>query len=273
MRFALIVTSLLAPILADEKPAADEAKQKSDALRSYYARTAARYEFFHDAARKLPLALTEKPLMTWTNDGDWSGDVFAWSRNERPEVIGCLLTGPARDNRRIAFQEFHLLADEAIAPTDMLGEFRWAPREGLKLTQLKDAPEPAESAALRLAQMRRLVGEFSAHIEADSTWELRLLPQPLLRYQPKEGPVIDGALFTYVWTKGTDPELLLLLECRQTDSGRAWFYAPVRFTYREVWLEHHHQEVWRGAFHREQPGGESTMIYTTRYLATFSIPD
>lgn len=274
MRMFLIVAGLLvAPLLADDKSSGNEAKQKSDALRGYYASTAARYQFFHDAAKAMPLTLTEKPLMTWTNEGDWSGDVFVWSRNDRPEVIGCLLTGPAKDNRRLAYQEFHLLADEAIAPTNMLGEYRWSPREGLQLTPLPGAPEPAESAALRLAQMRRLVGEFSAHMQADSTWELRLLPQPLLRYQPKEGPVVDGALFTYVWTKGTDPELLLLVECRKTDAGLAWFYAPVRFTNREVWLKHRNQEVWRGAFHREQPGSESTLIYTTRYLATYSIGD
>ena len=91
-----------------------------------------------------------------------------------------------------------------------------------------------------------------------------------MRYQPKEGPVVDGALFTFVWTKGTDPELVLLLECRTTREGRRWFYAPVRFTYRELWLKHREAEVWRAAVHKEEQG-DSTVIYTTRYLAT--IPD
>jgi len=199
------------------------------------------------------------------------GDVFVWNRGDRPQVIGCILTGPGDAKKRLAFQEFHLLSEDPIAPTDMQGQFRWAPKDGLKLRPLEGAPEPAEAPALRLAQMRELMADFSADMQAESTWELRLLRQPLLRYQPKEGPVVDGALFTYVWTKGTDPELVLLLECRKTKDGRKWFYAPVRFTNREVWLKHREKEVWRGAFHREEGGPESTWIYTTRYLAT--IPD
>jgi hypothetical protein len=267
----LVIVGLLATAFAGDEPTADQSKRKVDPLRDYYAKIAAKYEFFHDLAKQQPLKLIEKPVMTWTNDPDWSGDVFVWNRGERPEVIGCILTGPADNKSRIAFQEFHLLADYPIAATDMQGEFRWAPQDGLKIRPLEGAPEPAETPALRLAQMRRLMADFSAHMQAEGIWELRLLTQPLLRYQPKEGPVVDGALFTYVWTKGTDPELVLLLECRKAKEGQAWFYAPVRFTNREVWLKHRDTEVWRGPFHREQQGKESTLIYTTRYLAT--IPD
>jgi hypothetical protein len=45
-------------------------------------------------------------------------------------------------------------------------------------------------------------------------WELRLLPKPLYRYASRSQKVLDGALFAYVWTRGTDPEWLLLLEAR-----------------------------------------------------------
>jgi hypothetical protein len=272
MRISIICIALLTPVLAAaQEPPASPAQQNADTLRGFYAKTAARYEFFHDLAKPQPLKLIDKPVMAWTNDGDWSGDVFIWNQGERPAVIGCICAGPTDNKSLMVFQEFHLLSDEPIAPADMHGEFRWTPKEGLKLRPLEGAPEPAETPVLRQAQMRRLVAEFTAHMQADGTWELRLLSQPLLRYQPKEGPVVDGALFTYVWTKGTDPEMILLLECRKTKEGLAWFYAPVRFTYREVWLKHRDNEVWRGAFHREQNGRESTMIYTTRYLAT--IPD
>jgi hypothetical protein len=47
-----------------------------------------------------------------------------------------------------------------------------------------------------------------------------------------------------VWTLGTDPEVLLLLESRPTDEGYRWHYAPVRFTFRPVALEHRGKEVW-----------------------------
>jgi hypothetical protein len=267
----ILFLGLLAPVLANDEPSSNEAKSKIGALRNYYSKTAGKYEFYHDAARQQPLTFVEKPVMKWANDDDWSGDVFVWTRNERPEVIGCVLTGPADNKMRIAFQEFHLLADEPIAPADMHGAFRWAPKEGLTRRKLDAAEDPADAPALRLSQMRKLLRDFSAHMEANGQWELRLLPQPLLRYQPKEGPVVDGALFTFVWTKGTDPELILLLECRKTKEGPAWFYAPVRFSHRELWLRHHDTEVWRGPSHRE-PAAESNLIYTTHYLDTIPEP-
>jgi hypothetical protein len=153
----------------------------------------------------------------------------------------------------------------------MQGQFLWAPQEGLKRSALEGAPPAAETPAARLTQMRQLLRDFSAHMEANGQWELRQLPHPLIRYQPKDGPVLDGALFTFVWTKGTDPELILLLECRKTKEGPAWFYAPVRFSNREVWLKLHETEVWRGPVHRE-PAADSQLIYTTRYLTTVSDP-
>lgn len=182
MRHFVISLCLPTLMFAGDKTPTNNAKPKHDALRDYYAKTAATYEFFHDAAKQQPLELAEKPVMTWTNDGDWSGDVFVWNRGERPEIIGCLLTGPGDGKSRLAFQEFHLLSEEPIAPTDMQGRFRWAPQEGLSLRRLEGVPQPAETPALRLAQMRRLLTEFSAHMQAESNWELRPLSQPLVRY-------------------------------------------------------------------------------------------
>ena len=266
-----LLLPVLAPVLANDDSPAEDAKQKTDPLRTYYARSAARFEFFRDAESQQPLKLADKPVMKWANDDDWSGDVCVWTWNDRPEVIGCILTGPAKNDQRIAFQEFHLLAAEPIAPADMDARKRWSPKAGLKRIPLEGVPVPAESAVARLTQMRQILRDFSAHMAAEGAWELRLLPQPLLRYQPKEGPVVDGALFTFVWTKGTDPELVLLLECLKTPSGTAWSYAPVRFSNRELWLKHREVEVWRGPVHQE-PELDSDLIYTTHYRETIDDP-
>jgi hypothetical protein len=269
----LILIGLFAQAPAAQSDPPDQAKEKEkiEALRRYYGETAADYAFSRDAAGQQRLRLVEKPVMKWANDDDWSGDVFVWTHHDRPEVIGCILSGPSQNKMRIVFQEFHLLADEPLAPTDMAGQFRWAPKEGLKRVAIAGAPPAAETPAARLTQMRQVLRDFSAHMEADGQWELRQLPQPLMRYQPKEGPVLDGALFTFVWTKGTDPEVILLVECRKTKEGPAWFYAPVRFSNREVWLTHHDTEVWRGPVHQE-PEADSPLIYTTRYRATIREP-
>ena len=271
-RFVLVlILPVLTPAMAgDEKPAEDEKPML--ALRALYRKTADKYAFFHDAEGNQPLLLTEKPVMKWANDNDYSGDVFVWTRDDRPEVIGGVHSGPRMGHQRQVSVEFHLLATDPIAPADLLGRLRWAPTAGLERHPVDDAPKPADSPVVRLTQMRQILRDFSAHMDVNGgEWELRLLPQPLLRYQPKDGPVVDGALFTFVWTRGTDPELILLLECRKTSAGRAWFCAPVRFSHRALWLKHHDAEVWRAPVHQE-PALETGLLYTTHGLELVDDP-
>src|SRR5262245_19029676 len=251
---------------------ADEPKGKLDALRKYYAKTASRCDFYSDPEKNWPIEFVDNAVMRWFNDDGWSGDVFVWTRAARPEVIGCILSGPAGNGSRQVYQEFHLLAEQPVAPALLPNGRRWAPSDGLRPRLIDGAPKPAKSAALRLSQMRELVRNFTADMEADGKWELRLLPQPLIRYQPDEGPVVDGALFTFVWSKGTDPEMIVLVELRKTADGMAWHYAPVRFSSRELWLKYHDTEVWRAAVHRE-PQGETRMIYTTWHIETIVDPE
>ena len=80
---------------------------------------------------------------------------------------------------------------------------------------------PADSAAQRLAQMRTLGRDFSAstHDDQDRRWELRVLSQPLYRYESTDPDVVDGAIFAFVTSAGTDPEALLVIEER--DDPRA----------------------------------------------------
>jgi hypothetical protein len=240
-----------------------------DSVRAEYLADAQKYSF-HDADRRHELKLAEKPVMRWANDDDWSGDVFVWTHAGRPEVIGCILSGPSA-NGRLVFHEFHLLVDKPIAPADLQTHVRWQPAEGLQRTPVPEAPAPADTAAGRLTQMRQLARDFTAHMEADGSWELRLLPQPLFRYESDEAGVADGALFTYVWTKGTDPELVLLLECRTGENGPAWHFAPVRFSNRSLALAHQGKEVWSAASHQE-PADANSGLYTTAYARRITPP-
>ena len=71
-------------------------------------------------------------------------------------------------------------------------------------------------------------------------WELRLLPQPLYRYESTDPDVLDGAVFAFVTSAGTDPEVFLVLEARKpAGSGEpAWQYALARFTDLNLWVSH-----------------------------------
>jgi hypothetical protein len=261
---------LLAPLEGegDDAPTVkNEQEAVSDYLRESYQADAAKYVFRKEGDEQV-LQFVEQPIMRWANDNDWSGDVFVWTYRGRPEVIGCILSGPNGESNRNVFHEFHLLATEPVAATDLHTKRRWSPKEGLRRTPVRDAPKPAETAAGRLVQMRQITRKFTAHMEADGLWELRLLPQPLFRYGDEKSDVVDGALFSYVWTKGTDPEVILLLECRKSGDGLAWHFAPVRFSNRQVWVKYGDQEVWRVESHREPPGNVTDLIYTTAYART-----
>jgi hypothetical protein len=133
--------------------------------------------------------------------------------------------------------------------------------------------------------MRALSREFTVTMlyEAEP-WELRLLTQPIFRYQPgrepsgsgeqsaKEGPGnwLDGALFTFVWTTGTDAELVLLFEAREHEGAYRWHYSPVRMTTRDLTLKHNGLQVWQVPPHVE-PGKDITDPYTTTYIRTISV--
>ncbi|HQU42932.1 MAG TPA: hypothetical protein PK867_08970 [Pirellulales bacterium] len=78
--------------------------------------------------------------------------MFVWTHEGRPEVIGCILSGPF-DELRYIYHEFHLLAEEPIAPATIQDGRRWAPAAGLKRERLTDAPLPTATASARLGQI------------------------------------------------------------------------------------------------------------------------
>lgn len=263
MHSLLFALTLIAQVAAD-KPAA-----ATDPLRDAYREAADKYAFERKANGQR-LERVEQPIMRWANDDDWSGDVFVWTHADRPEVVGCVLAGPRRNSQRLSYHEFHLLATEPIAPVDLQTKRRWAPQMGLTPMPVNGAPPPASSSAGRLTQMRKLAKDFTAHMEAAGAWELRLLPQPLYRWGKGNEGTSDGALFGYVWPKGTDLELILLLEARPGADGLAWHYAPVRFSNRKLWLTYEGEEVWRVDSHREPPGSATDLLYTTAYAGTIA---
>ena len=86
----------------------------------------------------------------------------------QPAVIGCILSGPGdADGRLNRFHEFHLLDKRPIAPAELQTRRTLAARaEGLAAAAMADAPPPADSPAGRLAQMRQIARDFTAHMEA-----------------------------------------------------------------------------------------------------------
>jgi hypothetical protein len=224
-------------------------KAKSQQLLQLHTSDAASYAIFRDAARQQRLELRREPIYRWTNPtrvGGQVGEVFVWTYRGRPEVVGSIFSHPTGDGRRVMCHELHSLSLEVLV-VDREATEQWVPQApGVALKAAEGAPAPAGTAAQRLAQMRSLSREFTGRSLSDQnqTWELRLLPHPLYRYESTDLDVLDGALFTLVSSAGTDPEIILVLEARKTPMGPRWFFAAARFSDMNLWLNYKGQEVW-----------------------------
>jgi hypothetical protein len=128
------------------------------------------------------------------------------------------------------------------------GQVVWQPQEaGVAFAAIEGAPAPEEGRTQRLRQMKMLAEQFQATMlgwKADSTdrEELRLLSKPLYRYDPKEGAVIDGAVFAFAM--GTDPEVLLLIEAVRERDNATWQYAFARRTSGQLEGRWKDRQVW-----------------------------
>jgi hypothetical protein len=237
------ILSLGLALLTQNPSAKTEA---TEILYPYYAKQAAEYELFLDEERKQRLELVPQPVLTWTNADGYLGSVFVWTSQGRPEVIGCVGSRQTEAGDCLPFRELHLLGQYPVQPVEFGdGKRTWQPRDGIELADAPGAPAPADSERQRLTQMRNLAREFTGWMQQDGdVTELRLLPQPIFRYKSLEQDVQDGAIFAMVW-KGTDPDVLLLLESREVGGKPRWQYSLARFNWREMWVKRNEKEVWR----------------------------
>lgn len=243
------------------------------ALLKLHTEEAAAYEMYLDEAHQQRLELQTTPVFTWTNilrvQGQY-GHLFVWTRDGRPEVIGTIFstrTDEPNSQTRMVVHEFHTLATTRIWPvTPKSSRYQWKPQAGIKFAPVNDAPEVAETATQRLIQMRNLARTFSGETRdsANKSWELRLLPQPALRYEPQRRNVLDGALFLYVTSAGTDPEAVVLIEARR-DANNTWRWqsSVARFTDRDLIVRDARGVVWSSV---DDPQKRVQIEYDYTYL-------
>lgn len=107
----------------------------------------------------------------------------------------------------------------------------------------------------RLVQLRSIARRFTAHSVSlrGDRWDLRLLPQPAYRYQSDNAELIDGAVFIFASSAGTDPEVILLVEAAKTGGEAQWQYAAARFSDANLYVEYDGEQVWSSI-----RGGENT---------------
>jgi hypothetical protein len=195
------------------------------------------------------LTLLERPTYAWARAGAHGGtygSIYVWTCRGNAEAVACFWRYVSEDGKASLAHELHSLSPEILRSSGKDSD-SWKPRAGLKRFAVPDAPSPAKTAGGRLQQMRALARDFTAKSVSvgDERTELRLLPQPLYRYESTDPTVIDGALFAFVCSIGTDPEIFLLLEARDTPEGPRWHFAAARFSHMDLFVSFRDPEVWQ----------------------------
>lgn len=174
---------------------------------------------------KARLTFPDKPILRYNDITRNFFDASVWrlGTKGRPTALLTLEMYGNRGKSALLMHEFTSLADTKFTVDTPLG-VHWHPHDtDCKFKPVPDAPEPAATPALRLAQMR----EISRRFACVSTYNkqvlpLRLLTQPLDRYEDPEAGIQDGAIFAFA--TGTNPELILLLEA----GPKGWTYGLSR---------------------------------------------
>jgi len=193
------------------------------------------------------LALRTEPVLKWSNPerGRVYGSVFIWTYEGRPEVIASIYKWyHPLTHSSLEFQSLSLGGVTGARE----GAAAWAAAEpGVEPRPLPDAAPPAANAPERLRQMRALARQFRAEATSreGGQSQLRLLTQPIYRYEGSGGEWIDGALFAFV--QATDPDVLLLVEALRDDGGATWQFALARLNSISLRAFHHDRQVWTAA--------------------------
>jgi hypothetical protein len=198
--------------------------------------------------------LIEKPLFYWATPERQAigGELYLWTMQGRPFAsIGMWTYDDVRDSHELqSFSEIPFDASTSATTPNVSSIAKsapWQPRTaGVVYRKLDGASAPENTPVRRLSQAKAILRErFRANVQHDNgnLEELRLISQPLYRYQPVPPGVVDGLMFAFAM--GTDPEVLVVLEARTEGDTVVWYYAIAPSTSvrakcfideREVWI-------------------------------------
>jgi len=215
-------------------------------------------QVFHDVAsgytispgngpkRKL-LTLRDKPIMHWLSlegtTGTYVGSVFVWTKRGRPDVIGTIFTSQGDQERISVVRELYSFSFEQLEVRAGNGK-SWRPAPNAAMRVVPGSPVPAASEQTRRLQIRTMARDFSGRMNRRGVEHpLRLLPRPVYQYAGEAPGILSGALLVLV-AYTTDPDILLLIEARQTAEGPKWFYQPARFSDKSLWLTYQDKDIW-----------------------------
>lgn len=214
------------------------------------------------AAAPKPYKNQVEPVLRYTNPIGGlvrDGTLFVWRDGVRP-VAACSFSIRGPEDPHAVYFEMTSLVGTPLR-CERGGMLRWMPKSGSQIDQpLPETGAPEDRPVARLTTMRNLARRFEAEnfLRDGKASALRLMPQPIDRFQDEAAGVLDAALFAFV--EANDPELLLLIEARKTSTGeKAWRYTLARMTSRELRVRLDGKEVftapnfWQGPKSPDEP--------------------
>ena len=254
---AMVTVMALFALVALGQPSQEEssARKIEASWTAFYLDAAKEYKVTR-ASDQVAVPLAERAVFDWASISDYNGAVFAWTENGRPALVATIFSMPrANSQARLAVHEFASFAETDLEVAGPSGR-QWKPPKLETLQRVPGAPPPPESENRLKLECRRLAKDFAAHMNRrGERWDLRLLPTPLVEYRKSSNEVLGGGLFAFV-AFSTDPDVLLLIEARKTDEGPAWYFVPVRFSDKSLYLSFKEKQVWKSL--RTAHSGEGT---------------
>jgi hypothetical protein len=255
-----------------------EPARPDDAKAAHLARMKALASTFHVlAAPDNPQSradLIAEPVLRYADNTRqiYESSLWIWGTKGRPSAVMAIEFYPDHERGpRWLFEVASLSAVRIAVRREP--ELTWtANQPGLDFKPVAAAEAPAARPAQRLLQMKTLRERFAIHehTATEGRIELRPLSRPLHRYEDSAGGLVDGAIFSYA--NGTNPEVLLALEARQSEGKSSWVYGLAQMTGASVTARLDGNDVWeRGVAY--PPAVRESYVNGWIPLATDARPD
>jgi len=268
--------SLLLFALGQVPPPADDAGRVAERTEQLKLFTEKSAEIELRRGTEAPFTLVKEPVLRYSNAereiGSLDGGTYIWLDGARPVTV---VSFSVRRQGNAVYRECTSLSKTPLV-CQVGGTPVWSPKQGGLLDQpLADAPPPAASKPLRLTQLRAAARRFTAacyHPRSGEPTELRLLTQPLYRYDDEKKGLLDGAVFAFVVSN--DPELLLVLEAVRPEGGAAsWRYSLARMSSLKETVRLDGKEAWTVSnFYQDPAEDRRTGPYIEGRIGVFNAP-
>ena len=263
----ILILSVVVPMSSAQppKPATDaEARQDDREQTMKEMRTEAesiKIFLTGSSTGRTELRLRDQPLFRHNSPSRLypDGSLWVWMDAGRPVTFAKIfLTGTPGAERWV----WSSATTDPIEAT-LRGTREWYPREGgITFYSLPKAPPPAENEAARMRQMKQFLRRFGGHefwYPGRSRQDLRLMPQPVLRYADPDRSVIDGAVF--IMAHEIEPECMLMIQAAEKDGATAWQYGALAVGSAEFHIELDGKEFYTRAWAKNDRGLPTESYY------------